>query len=168
MVPRGGRAGVCEGRPVGSFRRWGVCITAWLAVSSVAFSGHGASAQPIFGLPWSSEPGRYDAANDRVEAAALALPRDVDGRLEAVVLSSRRRAVQRAKRMLHAFVDAQLEDVHADPWTASRLHAVVRQHAKVIGIRPLVDGASVAKLVVPARVLRRVSGIEGVAWASGR
>lgn len=150
--------------------RCGKLALGWLVMAGFMLGAYATSAyaQTIFGLPWSSEPGRYDAANDRIEAAALALPRDAGGRLEAVVLSSRRRAMQRAKAMLHEYVDAQLERVRADPRAATRLHAVVRRHAEVVGIRPLMDGASVAKLVVPADALRRVSRMRGVAWAGAR
>ena len=80
------------------------------------------------------------------------------------MLSSRKRAERRARLQLHAFVDRVLAKTGAPPWVAKRAQALIEAKARVDGMRPMIDGSVVVRIVLPAATLRQVWDVAGVPW----
>ena len=108
--------------------------------------------------PW--EDRAPHVASTHVECAALGT---ADHRVDAWTarkISARRRGEQRAKRMLHRWVDDALARLGAPPHIAQRAHRAV-EGARVLDTRPLADGSAVVVVGVERSEL---PDFRGVPW----
>ena len=102
--------------------------------------------------------------DEAIVVARFAAPDERVGPLSARRLSSRRRAEDRGREAIHAFVDEAMDRVMAQPDVASRVHQRVAGDEVAIRVRPLVDASAVVELSLPLRELRAVAPLEGVPW----
>lgn len=75
-------------------------------------------------------------------------------------LSARRRGIQRARRMLHRWVDDALARVGAPPHVAERAHREI-ERAELMDVRALADGSAVVVVGVERSAL---PAFRGVPW----
>lgn len=138
---------------------WVVAVLASWAVLAVApaagprasvFGSRGAAQAPR--LAAREGPPRW--AGDALELRVLGVVLSREGRLGARRAAARRRALERARVRLHAWLDDRLAAQGASPVVATRVHAVVDEHARVVRARPLVDGSVVVEVAVPRGLLR--------------
>lgn len=133
----------------------------------------GADAQPDaevelpFAMPWSDRPPRLEQRGERtwLTTAALGRPEGKARRLSVMRETARESGEQRARDALHRWVDDALARVWARPPIATAVHRVLREEARVLGVRPLVEGAAVVLMGVPVSHLREAAPVEDVPWA---
>ncbi|MFW6197444.1 MAG: hypothetical protein ACOC5B_01135 [Myxococcota bacterium] len=133
----------------------------------------GADAQPDadvelpFAMPWGDRPPRLEERGERrwLTTAALGRPEEKARRLSVMRETARQSGEQRARDALHRWVDDALARVWARPHVATAAHRVIRQKARVLGVRPLVEGAAVVLMGVPVPSLREAAPVEDVPWA---
>lgn len=106
--------------------------------------------------PWGDAP--VEVTSSHVRCAALGRS---DYRVEAWSarkLSARRRALLRARRMLHRWIDDALARAGAPPNVAERAHQEV-ERAEPMDTRPLADGSAVVVVGVERSALPRFRGV---------
>jgi len=134
-------------------KRWVVTLT----VASLGLAGALGRAQ----LPMGDEDLRVDG--ELIVVACFAAPDERIGPLAARRLSSRRRAEDRCRAAMHAFVDDAMDRVMAPPDVASRVHERLAG-AVAVRVRPLADASAAVELSLPLSALRAVAPLEGVPW----
>ena len=112
-------------------------------------------------LPWKEEAPRVEG--DEIICAALGT---ADYRIDSWTarrLSARRRGQQRAKQMLHRWIDDALARVGASPLNAQAVHQLVVR-ARIRSVRPLVDGSAIVEITMARSALREIMSAEGLPW----
>ena len=106
-------------------------------------------------LPWNDAPAHVEG--DEVVAARLGWPAPRVSSFDAQRRSARYVGEHRAREALHAFVDDTLARALVEPESATRVHALVEEHARRSGVRALADGSAVVEMRVSRALLREAA-----------
>ncbi len=101
-------------------------------------------------IPWGDVGPQV--VGEHVEVAALGLVDPRIGSWPAQRASARRRAEERARKVLADWLDARLRGT--SPSVATRAHAAARQALVVVAVRPLADGGAVVVMRAALSALR--------------
>ena len=121
-------------------------------------------ASHLLALPQGPEAARYDAAEDRLVVAVLALGDGRLSRLAARQRAARGAALAAARVALRDFVDRHLAAARLSPAATAQVHRALGRGIGVVGTRPLVDGSAIVVVAVPAARLRSASPVMGAPW----
>jgi hypothetical protein len=120
-----------------------------------------------FDVPWADRAPRMERLREHrwITVAAVGQPHPRATRLSVQRSTARERGEQRARDALHGWVDDALARIRARPQVATSVHRAVRTGARVLGVRPLADGAAVVVMGVRTDVLVAAAPLGEVPWA---
>jgi hypothetical protein len=126
-------------------------MVAALLITAVALVGSPALADPYvpFDVPWTDSAVRLEPARRVATLAAVGRPDERASRFSARRHAAREEAERRARGALHRYVDGVLERLRAGPRETVDAHVAIEQHARVVAVRPLVDGGAVVVVELP-------------------
>lgn len=102
-----------------------------------------------FRVPWTDTAPELDSAAQVVRLAAVGRPDLRSASFAARRYRGREEAGARAKEALHRYVDTVLTLLRAGPRETVLAHEVVERHARIVALRPLVDGDAVVLMELP-------------------